>query len=77
MIWKKQFWKATTERVISSVAGGALAVIGADQFGVLNADWVGIGSVALGAGVVSLLKAVAAQGATKTGPGLTNAETLN
>ncbi|GAB2519360.1 holin [Paramicrobacterium agarici] len=73
----KKFWKATSERVISSIAGGALAVIGAGQFGVLDADWQTIGSIALGAGVVSLLKAFAAQSTTKTGPGFTNAEKLN
>ncbi|WP_437582740.1 holin [Paramicrobacterium sp. CJ85] len=73
----RKFWKATAERVISSIAGGALAVIGAGQFGVLDADWQTIGSIALGSGVVSLLKAFAAQGATGTGPGLTNAEKLD
>ena len=68
------FWKATAERVIASVAGGALAVIGADQFGVVQADWQGIASVALGAGVVSLLKALAF-GASDGNPSATNAET--
>lgn len=68
------FWKATTERVVASIAGGALSVIGADAFGALEADWVGITSVALGAGVVALLKALAA-GAKDGNPSLTNAET--
>ena len=68
------FWKAALERIIASIAGGALAVIGADTFGAIEADWQGIASVALGAGVVSLLKALAFGG--KDGnPSATNAET--
>jgi hypothetical protein len=68
------FWKAAFERIVASIAGAALAVIGADAFGVLQADWQGIASVALGAGVVALLKALAA-GAKDGNPSLTNAET--
>lgn len=67
------FWKGTIERVVASIAGGALSVIGADVFGVVQADWVGIASVALGAGVVSLLKALAA-GSKDGNPSLTSAE---
>ncbi|MDR6794355.1 hypothetical protein J2X12_002908 [Pseudarthrobacter oxydans] len=68
------FWKGTAERVVASTAGGALAAIGADSFGVIQADWQGIASLALGAGVISLLKALAA-GAKDGNPSLTNAET--
>lgn len=69
------FWKATAERIVASIAGGALGAIGADTFGVIQADWQGIASVALGAGVVSLLKALAFGG--KDGnPSATNAETV-
>ena len=68
------FWKATFERIIASIAGGALAIIGADTFGVVQADWLGIASVALGAGVVSLLKALAV-GAKDGNPSTFNAET--
>lgn len=57
-IYSTAFWKATSERVVSSTAGGALAAIGSGAFGVINADWQSIGSLALGAGVVSLLKAL-------------------
>lgn len=74
-IWTRAFWKAATERVIASVAGGALAVLGADAFNVLDTDWQGIAAVAAGAGVVSLLKAVAA-GAGGSGPSVGNAERL-
>lgn len=70
------FWRATGERVVASIAGGALAAIGTDTFGVIQADWAGIASIALGAGVISLLKALAFGG--KDGnPSATNAETTN
>ena len=72
-MWSKAFWKATAERVVASVAGGALSVIGADTFGALDADWVGIASVAAGAGVVSLLKALAV-GYKDGNPSAINAE---
>lgn len=75
MYWTLQFWKATAERAIASVAGGALSVIGADAFGVLEADWVGIASVAAGAGVISVLKALAA-GAKDGNPSVVNAEAV-
>ncbi len=58
-MWSKQFWKATAERAVASVAGGALSVISTDVFGVVEADWQGIASVALCAGVVAVLKALA------------------
>ena len=73
-MYSLEFWKAALERIIASIAGGALAVISADVFGALEADWYGIASVALGAGVVALLKALAA-GARDGNPSLTNAET--
>ena len=67
------FWKATLERIVASIAGGALGAIGAETFGVIQADWAGIVSVALGAGVVALLKALAV-GARDGNPSATNAE---
>jgi len=72
-MWSKAFWHGTAERVVASVAGGALAVIGGEAFGVVQADWLGIASVALGAGVVSLLKALTV-GAKDGNPSATNAE---
>lgn len=74
-MFTKAFWKATAERTIASVAGGALSVIGADTFGALDADWVGIASVAAGAGVVSLLKALAV-GYKDGNPSAINAEVV-
>lgn len=76
-IWKGSFWKATAERVISSIAGGALSVIGADAFNIVDADWQSTVAVALGAGLVSLLKAIAAGAGSKDGsPSIGSVERL-
>ena len=74
-MWSKAFWKATSERAIASVAGGALSVITVDTFGAVEADWLGIASVALGAGVVAVLKALAV-GYKDGNPSAINAETV-
>ena len=74
-MFTKAFWKATTERTVASIAGGALSVIGADTFGALEANWVGIASVAAGAGVVSLLKGLAV-GYKDGNPSAINAEVV-
>lgn len=75
-IASKAFWQATGERVVTSVAGGALGVLGAGAVGALDVDWKNVVSVGVGAGVVSLLKAVAAAGVNGDGPSLTGAETV-
>lgn len=76
MYWSTAFWKAAAERTIASIAGGALSVIGAGSFGVVDADWPAIASIAAGAGVVSLLKALTA-GARDGNPSVGNAETTS
>lgn len=72
----KTFWLATTERVIASVAGGALAAIGTDAFDVLEVDAQAVTSVALLAGLVSLLKALAADSIGGHGPSVGGVEKL-
>lgn len=71
------FWRATLERVISSIAGGALAALGSDALGVFDVDFGKVASVALLAGLVSLLKALIVGKATDGGPSIGNAEALN
>ena len=73
----KAFWQAAAERVVSSIAGGALAALGSDAIGVFDVDFGKVASVALLAGLVSLLKALIVGKATDGGPSLGNAETLN
>lgn len=74
-IWTGSFWKATAERAIATAAQAALAVVGADELlNVLEVGWPEVGAVAAGGFVLAVLKAVAANGLTHTGPGLTQAE---
>lgn len=55
----KQFWIGALKRAIHTMAQAALACIGSGIVGIADVDWVHIGSVALMAGVISLLKSVA------------------
>ena len=73
-MWSRGFWKGTAERVIASTAGGALAVLGTDLFNVADLDGRAVLGVALGAGLVSLLKALAAGAANGT-PSVASVET--
>lgn len=59
-IFTKAFWAYSTERAVKTVAQAGLAAIGSNALGVLALDWVGIGSVAALAGVVSLLTSAVA-----------------
>jgi hypothetical protein len=76
------FWKATAERTVGTIAATAAALIGADNVvehilpGVLEVDWLGILSTSLTAGILTVLKSIAATG-TGNGPSLTNSETLS
>jgi hypothetical protein len=76
-MFTKKFWQATAERVISSVAGGALSAIGTDAFDILEMDARAVVSIALGAGLVSLLKAFAANNIGAPGPSLGGVERLS
>lgn len=59
-----KFWKDTTERVVASMAGGFLTTVAGSEavFNVWEADWRMVAGVSLGAGVVSLAKALIARG---------------
>jgi hypothetical protein len=57
-IFTKAFAKAAGERAIKTVAQTGASLIVAAGVGLLDADWVAIGSVAGMAGVVSLLTSV-------------------
>lgn len=59
-IYSKQFWSATAERAISTVAENAGATLVAAGTGLIGADWIGVASVAGMAGLLAVLKAVAA-----------------
>ena len=74
-IWTSKFWKATTERAVSTAAQAALAGIGTDLVGVLDMDAVGLLSLAGGGAVLSILKSIAATAATGS-PSAGGGETL-
>jgi len=65
-IFTKSFWAYAGERAIKTVAQAALAVIGTGAVGVLAVDWQGVVSVAVMAGVVSVLTSVASHGKSDT-----------
>jgi len=54
-----QFWSYAGERAIKTVAQAALAFLGSGSIGLFAIDWAGLASVALGAGLLSLLTSVA------------------
>jgi hypothetical protein len=61
-IFTKAFWSYAGERAIKTVAQAALAVIGTGAVGILAVDWQGVVSVAVMAGVVSILTSITSHG---------------
>lgn len=51
-----------TDRAVRTAAQTAVALIGADAFDVLSADWQALAAVSAGAAVVSVLTTVASRG---------------
>jgi Putative lactococcus lactis phage r1t holin len=85
MIWSVAFWKATAERVISTAAQAALAVLGVKMIangvtgaaaGIFDIDWGNVAAVSALAAVAALLKALAAAKQSGNGPGFGQAEVL-
>lgn len=54
----KKYWAYAGERAIKTVAQTALATIGVGAVGILEVDWVNVGSVSALAGIMSLLTSV-------------------
>lgn len=75
-MWSKTFWKATAERSIKTFAQSAAALLIGDGVGLLDVDWVAVGSVSGLAAVVSILTSVGSAAATDGSPSLTDAEQL-
>lgn len=51
-----------TDRAVRTAAQTAVAMIGADAFDVLSADWQSLAAVSAGAALVSALTTIAARG---------------
>jgi len=58
-MFTKEFWKATGNRAIRSVAQGALMMLGTNEVFLHSVDWLMIASGALGIGVLSVLTSIA------------------
>jgi hypothetical protein len=52
------YWAYAGERAIKTIAQTALATISAVAVGILDVDWVNVGSVSALAGIMSLLTSV-------------------
>lgn len=66
-MWTWTFWKQAIERAIKTAAQVAAALLTGDGLGVLDLDWLRIGSVALLAAIYSLLTSVGS-GLSPIGP---------
>jgi len=53
-----EFWNYAGERAIKTVAQAALAYLGSGTVGLFSIDWVGMASVSLGAGLLSILTSI-------------------
>lgn len=53
-----KYWDYAGERAVKTVAQAALATIGVGAMGVFDVDWLNVVSVAVLAGIVSLLTSV-------------------
>jgi hypothetical protein len=58
----KSFWIDVAERTIRTIAQSLLALMGTDALGIVGLDWMQMGSVAIGAGLMSLLTSIVATG---------------
>lgn len=70
------FWRATNERALSTAAQAAIVAWGSGVLPDVSMPWWTIPASSAAGYVLSVLKAVAAVGATGDGPSLTNAERL-
>jgi hypothetical protein len=63
-LFTKAFWKFASERAVSNIAEVAVAMLGVNAMttglDILKVDWAHVGSVSLGAGIVSVLLSIRA-----------------
>lgn len=75
-MWTRNFWKATAERGIKTLAQAAAALLVGDGLGLLSVDWVSVGSVAGLAALISILTSVGTGAIGDGSPSAVAAETL-
>ena len=76
-MYKLDFWKATTERAVKTLAQTAVTLIGAELVGFADLDWIFIASASGVAAVVSVLTSLAGAAATNGEPSLGGGEHLS
>jgi hypothetical protein len=69
-----QFWIATAERAVKTLAQTALSFFVIGTTGLLELDWVALGSVSGAAAVASVLMSVASAGVNGSGPSVAGEE---
>jgi hypothetical protein len=57
-MFNKSFWKGAAERAIKTIAQTAVAYFVIGTTGILEIDWVALGSVSAAAGIASLLTSI-------------------
>lgn len=57
-MFTRKFWTYAGERAIKTVAQSALAFLGTGTVGLFTIDWFSLGSVSLGAGLLSILTSI-------------------
>lgn len=75
-MWTLTFWKAVVERAIKTFAQAAAAMLIGDGIGLLDINWLSVGSVAGLATVVSILTSVATAGLSDGNPSVASVEKL-
>lgn len=71
-----EFWLATAERAVKTLAQTAVSLLAVGATGVLDVDWVAVVSASLLAALISVLTSIASDAATGGGPSLTSAEVV-
>jgi len=80
LVWTAAFWKAAGERAIRTVAQVVLGFVGAVPVvldrNLFDFNWNVVASVAVVAGIVSVLTSIVTTGVGTNGPSMTSAEHL-
>lgn len=71
-IWNRQFWKASAERAVKTLAQAAVAFLAAGATGLIDVDWVQLASVSGLAALVSVLTSIGSGAITDGSPSLSN-----